>query len=148
MWSDTDPEGNLVGARAIGIAKKLGAKTGFSPQSALYKDIAEASMAPFARMLGEVGTLAEFDIQRAMKMVPVLGDNDAIANAKLRYLEGLMNKARRNVEIISSGGMPDLSATPLPQELNEFDESEPSDENDPLGPYLPRKAGMAPGQRG
>lgn len=70
-----------------------------------YNDLRQAFLSRIARAFGEVGTLNEGDINRALRAIPSLNDNRQSAATKLATLNSLLRKAQQN----NAGGGSDLT---------------------------------------
>lgn len=74
-------------------------------QARNYNDLRQAFLSRIARAFGEVGTLNEGDINRALGAIPDLADNQQTAARKLAILNNLLAKAQQN----NTGGSADLT---------------------------------------
>ena len=88
------------GAGSINVKRQL---LGQSNQEAVqFHSLAEGTLAPIIRSLGEKGTLAEGDVERARALLPTLGtgltglsDTPTTARNKLKQLRALMEEIER-----------------------------------------------------
>jgi len=93
--------GGAQGA-GTGTARNLAGKVRLDQNARNYNDLRQAFLSRIARAFGEVGTLNEGDINRALGAIPDLADNQQTAARKLDILYSLLAKAEQN----NSGGMP------------------------------------------
>jgi hypothetical protein len=87
-----------VTGRVVGGVQVKGQLSGQTNQDAVqFNSLAEGTLAPIIRALGEKGTLAEGDVKRARQLIPTLGagltglpDTPETARNKLKQLRDLM----------------------------------------------------------
>lgn len=87
--------GGAQGAGTGQVRNALG-KARIDQQARNYNDLRQAFLSRIARAFGEVGTLNEGDINRALGAIPDLADNKQTAARKLSILNSLLSKAERN----------------------------------------------------
>lgn len=88
---------NLWDRTRRGIVRKGGSVLQTWPEAANLESLIGGTLAPIIRSLGEKGTLAEGDVERAINLMPKLTDNDAVAWGKLRQLESLIDGIQKSV---------------------------------------------------
>lgn len=79
-----------------GTARNLAGKVRLDQNARNYNDLRQAFLSRIARAFGEVGTLNEGDIQRALGAIPDLADNQQTAARKLAILNSLLAQAEQN----------------------------------------------------
>jgi preprotein translocase subunit Sec63 len=79
-----------------GTVANLAGKVRLDQNARYYNDIARGEMARIIRGLGEVGTLAEGDVQRALGLMPSLADTQENAARKIAELKNLFALAKQN----------------------------------------------------
>jgi hypothetical protein len=70
------------------------------PRAAQFKDLSEATLAPFIKFLGESGALADGDVQRGLGLLPriwPLPDTKEVATDKLHSLREIVNRGVGNL---------------------------------------------------
>lgn len=92
--------GGAQGA-VTGQVRNIAGKVRIDQNARYYNDTRQAFLSRIARAFGEVGTLAEGDIQRAINAIPDIADTPENAQRKLATLRGLLAKAKANA---ASGG--------------------------------------------
>ncbi len=78
-----------------GTARNLGGKVRLDQDANYYNSQREGYLSRIARAFGEVGTLAEGDVQRAINLIPDLADTPENAQKKLAGLRQLIGEARQ-----------------------------------------------------
>lgn len=79
-----------------GQARNLLGKVRLDQNARYYNDIRQAFLSRIARAFGEVGTLNEGDIQRAINAIPDIADTPENAQNKIAVLRGLLGKAKQS----------------------------------------------------
>jgi hypothetical protein len=70
------------------------------PRAAQFKDLSEATLAPFIKFLGESGALADGDVKRGLGLLPriwPLPDTKEVATDKIRSLREIVNRGVGNL---------------------------------------------------
>lgn len=113
-------EGGIFQNVNPGLVNRAGAAFDFAlgmlsqndPRASQFYDMSKATLAPFIRLLGESGALAQGDVDRALGLVPrvfPLPDTKEVAERKLIELRAIINRGvRKQNEIreraLSNGG--------------------------------------------
>jgi len=66
--------------------------------AAFYRDRAATALAQFARFFGERGVLTEFDVERAAKILPKLGDSRGVTMLKMKSFRTLIKEKMREAQ--------------------------------------------------
>jgi len=87
-----------VGGRITGaLSRYVGGKTQFNTDIARYDAARQGFVSNVARTLGEKGTLAEGDVQRAINNLPTVNDTKAVAEGKLETLRTILQGAKDSI---------------------------------------------------
>lgn len=78
-----------------GQARNLLGKVRLDQNARYYNDVRQAFLSRIARAFGEVGTLNEGDIQRAINAIPDIADTPSNAQNKIAVLRSLLGKAKK-----------------------------------------------------
>lgn len=84
-----------AGGGVVGTARNLAGKARIDAQARMFNDLRQGFLSRIARAFGEVGTLNEGDIQRALNAMPSLADTPETASYKLQVLRRLMATAKQ-----------------------------------------------------
>ena len=98
----------------------IGSVTRDNPNVSAYEDLAEGTLAPIIKALGESGALAEGDVQRGLGLLPrvrdqlLLPDTREDAVAKFNDLRKILERGERNLrkKLRSGNPPPATSASP------------------------------------
>lgn len=113
----TNVEPGFVNRAAAAITHALDMATQNNPESSRYEDLSKSTLAPFIKMLGESGALAEGDVSRALGLLPrnfPLPDTKQVAREKLRALREIVTRGIRNFNSTASAATSTSSLPPLP----------------------------------
>lgn len=113
----TNVEPGFVKRAAAAITHALDMATQNNPESSRYEDLSKSTLAPFIKMLGESGALAEGDVSRALGLLPrnfPLPDTKQVAREKLRALREIVTRGIRNFNSTASAATSTSSLPPLP----------------------------------
>lgn len=80
------------GARVQGVTRQVGAAIGTDQKAKVYNDLRKGFASNMIRAFGEVGTLTDVDINRALGLIPSLGDTQFEAARKLQEMRSLLDK--------------------------------------------------------
>ena len=87
-----------VGGRVAGyLSRYIGGATQFNTDIARYNATRKGFVSNVARTLGEKGTLAEGDVQRAINNLPTTNDTKAVAEGKLETLRKILQGAKDSI---------------------------------------------------
>lgn len=96
---------NAGGAQGFGgYITKLTSKTPLNSEQKAYTDQRGAYVSRIVRALGEVGTLNEGDIQRAVALIPDYTDTPESANLKWQGLMQVLDSTRQSIYSNGGGG--------------------------------------------
>lgn len=126
----TNVEPGFVNRAAAAITHALDMATQNNPESSRYEDLSKSTLAPFIKMLGESGALAEGDVSRALGLLPrnfPLPDTKQVAREKLRALREIVTRGIRNFNSTASAATSTSSLPPLPPGFT-LDEPQPEGE--------------------
>lgn len=99
-----------VGGRVAGyLGRYIGGITQYDTDIARYNAVRQGFVSNVARTLGEKGTLAEGDVQRAISNLPTANDTMAVAKGKLETLRKILQGAKES--IIQKSTEPLIGAT-------------------------------------
>lgn len=84
-------------ARVTGITKNLMAGLGLDPNVKTFNDVRSGTMALLVRALGEVGTLNEGDIRRAVNLIPTVGQTPEERRLHFVQIRTILEKAEEDV---------------------------------------------------
>lgn len=126
----TNVEPGFVNRAAAAITHALDMATQNNPESSRYEDLSKSTLAPFIKLLGESGALAEGDVSRALGLLPrnfPLPDTKQVAREKLRALREIVTRGIRNFNSTASAATSTSSLPPLPPGFT-LDEPQPEGE--------------------
>ena len=87
-----------VGGRVTGyLSRYIGGVTQYNVDIARYNATRQGFVSNVARTLGEKGTLAEGDVQRAINNLPKVNDTKAVAEGKLETLRTILRGAKDSI---------------------------------------------------
>ena len=87
-----------VTGRVTGYLKRyVGGATQYNTDIARYNATRQGFVSNVARTLGEKGTLAEGDVQRAINNLPTVNDTEAVARGKLETLRIILQGAKDSI---------------------------------------------------
>lgn len=97
-FADIDP--GFMNRAAAAVMHGLDLLTQNDPAASRYEDLSKSTLAPFIKMLGESGALAEGDVSRALGLLPrsfPLPDTKKVAQEKFRALREIVTRGIRNL---------------------------------------------------
>lgn len=97
MLGEVDRSDFGPAARVQGLASTIGAVTGLDQQAKVYNDLRNGLMAQLAKALGESGALAQGDIDRALSLVPSLGETPNERSRKMMELRALISGMKQGI---------------------------------------------------
>jgi hypothetical protein len=89
-----------------GIGRGLGALLQTHPKAAQLDSLIKGTLAPIIRALGEKGTLANQDVERAIKLLPGLLDSADVAWGKINQIKKIFAKGKAS---LMEGSAPSLN---------------------------------------
>lgn len=99
----TEVEPGLANRAASAIQFGLDMLEQKDPRASQFADMSKATLAPFIKFLGETGSLAQGDVERALGLVPrifPLPDTGEVAKEKLDALREIITRGVRNMNSV------------------------------------------------
>lgn len=84
-------------ARARGVNRNIGAAIGTDVNASTYKSFREGIANVLSKSLGQSGSLSDTDIERAIALIPELGDSEKEAARKIQTLKELISSSKQGV---------------------------------------------------
>jgi len=88
---------DVVGRVTGYLSRYVGGATQMNTDIARYNAARQGFVSNVARTLGEKGTLAEGDVQRAISNLPTINDTQAVAQAKLETLRNILQSSKDSI---------------------------------------------------
>lgn len=134
LFADSEPG---LFNRAVAAANAgIDMVTQNDPGASRFNDLAQGTLSPIVKALGEAGALAEGDVARASRLIPKLfplKDTTEVAQGKFDALRRLLTRGSSNRQRMDNGQRPDLTPVLTEDEWAELEALGEENDDAPQG---------------